>query len=138
MNYQNKSKKGNKLSRYHLEAGIASVHCLAANFNHTNWDSILFYYDELLKISPSMVIKLNRCIALLFAKGPETALETLKNLKNEKNMKEDYISLLIFALVYEKMGDKEKSLNYYLDALPKARLQTEKDYLKNQISKINN
>ena len=38
------------LSRYHLEAAIASHHAMATDAGHTRWAEIVHLYDELLKL----------------------------------------------------------------------------------------
>ena len=42
-----KSSMGNELSEYHLEAGIASLHCAAPTYEETEWAKILELYDML-------------------------------------------------------------------------------------------
>jgi len=52
------------LSRYYLEALIASVHCTAASFAQTNWRQIAVLYQTLEQLVPgSDIITLNRIIA---------------------------------------------------------------------------
>jgi len=55
---------GNQLSEYHLEAGIASLHCAAPIYEKTEWVKILELYDVLYQLKPSPIVALNRAIAL--------------------------------------------------------------------------
>jgi predicted RNA polymerase sigma factor len=48
-----KSSMGNELSEYHLEAGIASLHCAAPTSEKTEWAKILELYDMLYRLKPS-------------------------------------------------------------------------------------
>lgn len=66
--------RGDELSRYHLEAEIASCHALAHHFDATDWLRILECYDELYARHPSPVVELNRLVALAQVNGPEPAL----------------------------------------------------------------
>ena len=38
---------GNELSEYHLQAGIAAIHCTATDYASTDWTRILRHYDAL-------------------------------------------------------------------------------------------
>jgi RNA polymerase sigma-70 factor, ECF subfamily len=55
------------LTPWHLEAGIASVHAMARHEAETDWPTILRYYDLLLGLTPTAVVRLNRAVALLMA-----------------------------------------------------------------------
>lgn len=68
---------GNSLSRYHLEAGIASLHAMANSFDQTNWRQMVEWYDQLLEIDRSPIIFLNHIVALGFWKGFEVGLSVL-------------------------------------------------------------
>lgn len=42
-----KSSMGKEMSEYHLEAGIAALHCAALTYEKTEWGKILELYDTL-------------------------------------------------------------------------------------------
>ena len=56
--------KGDELSEYHLEAGIASLHCAALTYENSEWASILELYDMLYRLKPSPIVALNRAICV--------------------------------------------------------------------------
>jgi RNA polymerase sigma-70 factor, ECF subfamily len=68
-----RSARGDDLSVYHLEAGIAAAH----NADETDWPEILRLYDLLLDAKPSPVVALNRAVALAMVEGPEAGLAAL-------------------------------------------------------------
>ncbi len=68
-----RSSRGEELSVYHLEAGIAAAH----NAGETDWPEILRLYDLLLDAKPSPVVALNRAVALAMVEGPEAGLAAL-------------------------------------------------------------
>lgn len=70
--------RGDQLSVYHLEAGIAAVH---ASPGETDWPHILRLYDALLEIKPSPVVALNRAVALAMVEGPEAGLAALASVR---------------------------------------------------------
>ena len=59
---------------YVLQASIAQCHAVAESAASTNWSRIVELYDELLSLSPSPVIELNRAIAVGMRDGPDAGL----------------------------------------------------------------
>lgn len=70
--------RGSVLTRFHIEAAIAACHTRAPNFAATDWQEILHHYDDLVRLHPSPVARLNRLIALRYAHGPAIALAELE------------------------------------------------------------
>lgn len=83
--------EGATLSEYHIQAGIAAVHCTAQDAASTNWARIVEHYDALLRIRPSPIVALNRAVALARAEGPQAALKELANLPDRKRLESNYL-----------------------------------------------
>ena len=64
----------NTPGQYQIQAAINAVHSDAPAAADTDWRQIVQLYDQLLTITPSPVVALNRAIALAEIKGPEPAL----------------------------------------------------------------
>ncbi|MBV9832985.1 MAG: sigma-70 family RNA polymerase sigma factor [Alphaproteobacteria bacterium] len=79
-----KAATGERLSEFHLLAGIAAEHARAATFEDTDWPSILAYYDTLVAIAPSPVHRLNRAVAVAMTEGAARGLNELDALAGEK------------------------------------------------------
>jgi RNA polymerase sigma-70 factor (ECF subfamily) len=60
---------------YQLQAAINAVHSDAATAAQTDWAQILALYDQLITVSPTPVVALNRCVAVAEVQGPAAALE---------------------------------------------------------------
>ncbi len=60
--------KGEAISKYHLEAGIAYEHAKATHYTATNWPNILQLYNLLCKFFASPVVELNRAIVISVCK----------------------------------------------------------------------
>ncbi len=105
------------LSRYHIEAGIAFEHAKAKNYEHTNWKNILHYYDVLYKIYPSPVVALNRAIAVGEVHGPAEAIQSIKAIENIGRLKKYYLLPATIGEQYKKLGEKEKALACFNEAL---------------------
>jgi RNA polymerase sigma-70 factor (ECF subfamily) len=70
----------NRPGPYQIQAAINAVHADAASFEATDWSQILALYDQLLALTPTPVVALNRAIALGEVRGPAAALALLDNL----------------------------------------------------------
>ncbi|HTD48684.1 MAG TPA: sigma-70 family RNA polymerase sigma factor [bacterium] len=79
---------GRELSEYHLEAGIASLHCAAPTYERTEWAKILELYDMLYRLKPSPIVALNRAIAVGKARGPEAGLAELRTIPDPARLKD--------------------------------------------------
>jgi RNA polymerase sigma factor (sigma-70 family) len=78
MEYFSRSIRGDSLTRYHVEAAIATVHATATSMETTDWAQIVRHYDQLCELFPSPVATLNRVIALRYARGAHEALMALR------------------------------------------------------------
>lgn len=65
------------VSRYHLEAGIASLHAAAPEWGRTDWSAMLGLYETLLELTESPVVAVNAAVARALAGAPERALDDL-------------------------------------------------------------
>lgn len=89
--YLQHSRSDGRLSKYHLEAGIAAVHCSAASYEQTDWQRIVFYYEQLQQIEPSAVIRIHKAIAVAEWKEPAAGLELLEKLGHAGELDNYYL-----------------------------------------------
>ncbi|WP_326945282.1 sigma-70 family RNA polymerase sigma factor [Amycolatopsis sp. NBC_01307] len=59
---------------YVIQAAIAACHDLAPTYEETNWDAVISWYDVLLSIQDTPVVRLNRAAAVAERDGPAAAL----------------------------------------------------------------
>ncbi len=64
----------NRPGPYQVQAAIAAVHSDADVAADTDWSQILALYDQLLAMTPTPVVALNRAVALAELEGPAVAL----------------------------------------------------------------
>jgi RNA polymerase sigma-70 factor (ECF subfamily) len=64
----------NQPGPYQLQAAINAVHSDAPRAADTDWHQIVQLYDQLLAVSPTPVVALNRAVALAERDGPAVAL----------------------------------------------------------------
>jgi RNA polymerase sigma-70 factor (ECF subfamily) len=64
----------NRPGPYQIQAAIAAVHSAAPAAAQTDWRQILALYNQLMAVSPTPVVALNRAVALAEVAGPAAAL----------------------------------------------------------------
>ena len=72
--------RGNQPGPYQIQAAIQAVHSDASTAAETDWRQILQLYDQLLILSPTPVVALNRAVALAETHGPHAALTLVEQL----------------------------------------------------------
>ena len=70
----------NQPGPYQIQAAINAVHADADTFAATDWSQILALYDQLLAMTPTPVVAMNRAIALGEVESPGAALDVLDGL----------------------------------------------------------
>ncbi len=124
-----KSQKANELTKYHLEATIASIHCTAQSYADTNWEAIVVCYDQLLMLSQNPVVGINRAIAISKWKGAEAGLKELDKIEDElsKPLKPLFYSAKASMLTSCSKFDLAKS--YYQVAHDLSKHEMDKKFL---------
>ena len=94
-----------RLSRWHLQAGIAAEHATAADYASTDWPTIVQYYDTLVALDGSVAPRLGQAIALAEAGKPLRALALLQALQPEAPAALQAHLLAAQARAHERLGD---------------------------------
>ncbi|MEM9858758.1 MAG: sigma-70 family RNA polymerase sigma factor [Bacteroidota bacterium] len=129
------SKESNQISKYHMLAGIAAEHCLANNFESTNWKSIHWQYRILEQMNNNVVLQFNRCIAEFFlGKQQEALTEVLTLESNSKLNRSRYYHTV--GYFYSKLKNKVSAKKYYQKAISFSQSDTEKALIKKRLSLI--
>lgn len=104
--FLNQSSNGDYLSVYHIESAIAAEHCLAADFESTNWGSLLRLYDFLLEHKPIPIVQLNRSVILAQTAGVETAIDTILDIPDIATLLDrHYIYAAVLGDLYRRAGN---------------------------------
>lgn len=125
--FLNRSAQGEAITSYHLEARIASWHCIKED-SKEKWEDILQLYDKLLLVNYSPSVALHRAFALYHAKGPEAALAEAEQLKLENN----HFYFLLLGELY-KNTDRRKARLHFQKAHDLAKTATEKQVIQEKI-----
>jgi RNA polymerase sigma-70 factor (ECF subfamily) len=122
--------KGEKISKYHLEASIAYWHTIKADTKE-KWENILQLYNQLLQIAYSPIAALNRTFALSKANGKEEAIIEAEKLQLTDN--HYYYTLL--GELYKDVDNSRAKTNFQL-AYSLAKTQTDKQTIKKKIDEL--
>ena len=71
---------GQPPGRYQLLAAVNAVHTDARDARDTDWAQVAALYDQLVRLDPSPVVRLNRAVAVAELDGPEVALAEVDRL----------------------------------------------------------
>jgi RNA polymerase sigma-70 factor (ECF subfamily) len=71
---------GQAPGRYQVLAAVNAVHTDAPDVRGTDWSQVLALYDQLARLDPSPIVRLNRAIAVAELDGPEVALAEVDGL----------------------------------------------------------
>lgn len=136
LSHLERAMQGNELSAYHLEAGIAACHASASSYDTTDWNSILFYYDELMALVPSPIIALNRAVAVAMVRGPQAGIAELEQMTGLAQLKSYYLLPATFGELYERSGQANPALAYYREALALTANEAERRFLTRKLTGV--
>ena len=74
---------GQPPGRYQLLAAINAVHTDAREARDTDWSQVAALYDQLVRLDPSPIVRLNRAVAIAELDGPAVALAEVDRLPLE-------------------------------------------------------
>lgn len=105
------------LSSYHIEAGIAAEHCMAKNFEETDWESIYSQYQLLQKVKPNPIIKLNLAIIQSKLQGVEVSLQELEELAANESLSNYHLLPATQGIFNMKLGNYREAISLLQKAM---------------------
>jgi RNA polymerase sigma factor (sigma-70 family) len=115
--------------RYTLEAGIAACHARAMTPADTDWPQIVRLYGELVDLTRSPIVELNRAVAVTMAYGPQSGLEIVDALKDEPTLQNYHLLYAVRADFLTKLGRFEEARSDLQRAASLTRNARERDLL---------
>ena len=122
----------NEPGPYQIQAAINAVHSDATTAAQTDWSQILALYDQLLAITPTPIVALNRAIALAEIDGPQIALELIAELP----LKSYYLYHATRADLLRRLGHKGQAVAAYRAAIERTDNAAEIAFMNERISVI--
>jgi RNA polymerase sigma-70 factor, ECF subfamily len=105
----------NEPGPYQIQAAINAVHSDAARPAETDWRQILQLYDQLMQLSPTPVVALNRAVAVAEINGPHAALVIVEQLEVE--LSRYYLFHAVRANLLERLERRNEAAAAYESAL---------------------
>lgn len=119
------------LGPYQAQAAIAALHADARTVEETDWVQIVEWYDELLALTDSPVVRLNRAVAVGQADGAQAGLVALADVDPEVPR---YRAAAAF--LHEQDGDFVTAARLYVEAASGAPNLAERDHLTRQAARL--
>lgn len=114
---------------YQLQAEIAACHARARMPAETDWGRIVDLYTELVRITPSPIVELNRAVAVSMASGPEEALSLLEPLMEDPLMKDYHLLPSVRGDLLARLGRDAEAAPEFERAAAMTRNEREKKFL---------
>lgn len=127
------SASGTELTKYHVEAAIASIHTSATRSEDTDWKQIVSLYDMLMAIHPSPVIALNRAIAIAQLDGPEQGLREMRLIYDLHRLSSYPFYPATLGELEFRRGNYTVAKMHFSTALSLARNAMERNFLRRQM-----
>src|SRR5262245_60720147 len=113
-----------RLGEYQAQAAIAALHADAPTAGETDWVQIVEWYDELVRLTDSPIVRLNRAVAVGEADGPQAGLAALAGLDPALPR---YTASV--AYLHEQAGDVATAAQLYVEAAAQAPNLAERNHL---------
>lgn len=122
--------KGNVLSKYHLEAGIAYWHTQKED-SAVKWENILQLYNQLLILEYSPIAALNRTYALAKTNGKQKAISEAEKL----NLNDNHFYYSLLGNLYTDI-DNKKAVTHFEKAWQLAKSASDKNTIMQSIKSL--
>lgn len=120
-----------RLGEFQAQAAIAALHADAPHPDETDWVQIVEWYDELLRITDSPVVRLNRAVAVGETDGPRAGLAALAEVDDAVPRRS-----AAAAHLHERAGDLRTAARLYADAARAASSLPERHHLTRQAARV--
>ncbi|TRY20013.1 RNA polymerase subunit sigma [Tessaracoccus rhinocerotis] len=121
-----------RLGEFQAQAAIAALHADARTAQETDWVQVVEWYDELVRLTDSPVVRLNRAVAVGQADGPGAGLRALAEL-DPALPRYDAVA----AHLHERNGDPLRAATLYSEAALRSNNPAERDHLMRQAARLN-
>jgi len=121
-----------QLGEYQVQAAIAALHADAPRVEETDWTQIVVWYDELLRLADTPIVRLNRAVAVGEADGAPAGLAALAEVAADVPRRD-----AVAAHLHEKHGDLELAAALYAAAARNAPNRAERDHQTRQAARLN-
>lgn len=119
--------------RYELQAAIGREHAVAATAAQTDWRRIAALYDELVQVTGSPVVELNRAVAVAMAEGPAAGLARIDRIDALNGYHHLHAAR---ADLLRRLGRRDEARAAYQRALELTDNEVERAFLRKRLDSL--
>ena len=119
---------------YQVQAAISALHAEAKTAKATDWQQIAALYDTLVTMTPSVVVEVNRAVAVAMARGAQDGLQMLLRLEGQADNFYPYHAAL--ADILRRTNQREAAADAYEQALALCSNSAERAYLQRRLDEM--
>ena len=127
---------GDRMSRWHLEGGIACEHAMAPSVRETDWSRIVAFYDLLVAQSPGPIVALNRALAVAERDGIEEGRRELLAVAGDKKLARYPFYWAALADLERRAGRHAEARSRYERAMEMSRNPAEQASYRRRIERL--
>ena len=121
---------------YQVQAAISALHAEAPTAAATDWNQIAALYHTLAMMTPSIVVDVNRAVAVAMAEVPQEGLRILESLGDRA--KGYYPFHVVRADLLRRSGQLEEAIESYEQAIALCDNPAERSHLQRQLDPLIN
>ena len=119
---------------YQVQAAISALHAEAQTADATDWRQIAALYGTLSQMTPSIVVQVNRAVAIAMAEGLQAGLEILLRFESQADGFYPYHAAR--ADLLRRMNQREAAADAYQRALDLCGNSAERAYLRRRLDEM--
>ncbi len=120
---------------YSVQAAIAGCHAQAIRYEDTQWTAIAELYCQLMALTPSPVVELNRAVAVSMSDGPAAGLKLVDTLVDDPALKDYHLLPSVRGDLLERLGRGEEARTEFERAASMTRNARDKALLLDKASR---
>jgi RNA polymerase sigma-70 factor (ECF subfamily) len=118
---------------YVVQAAIAACHALAPSYADTDWDAVISWYDVLLTVHDTPVVRLNRAVAVAERDGPAAGLALVEQISDLAGYPWWHATR---AELLRRLGQTEAARSAYHQALALGMNEPQTDHLRRRLTEL--
>ncbi len=120
-------------NNYVVQAAIAACHALAASYAETDWGAVISWYDVLLTVHDTSIVRLNRAVAVAERDGPAAGLALVEQISDLTHYPWWHATR---AELLHRLGHTEPARSAYRQALTLGMNQPLTEHLRRRLAQL--
>jgi RNA polymerase sigma-70 factor, ECF subfamily len=129
----NRALRHRRAGAFQIQAAIAACHATAPVAAQTDWAQIAGLYGQLARVAPSVIVDLNRAVAIGMADGPQAALPLVDAVAATGQLDAYYLLHATRADLLRRAGRLAEARESYRAALGLAPTDSERRFLASRL-----